>query len=46
MTTIQATPLQRQMIAAVALSEYSTLNGGVPSCLDDIGPIWANTVIY
>ena len=40
------TELQSKMIRAIAESEYTSVNGAVPECLEDIDWVWANTIIY
>ena len=39
------TELQKQMLKKIARSEYSAVNGSEPDSLDDIGQVWADTII-
>lgn len=40
------TKLQQNMLTAIALSEYTPVNGSEPETNDDVGEVWANTIIY
>ena len=40
------TNLEVAMIKEIAYSDYTSLNGATPKCLNDIGWVWANCVIY
>ena len=39
------TPLQAQMLREIALSDFTEVNGREPDTLQDIGWVWADTVI-
>lgn len=39
------TPLQAQMIRDIARNDFTLVNGSEPASLEDIGWVWANTVI-
>lgn len=40
------TNLQDKMIRAIARNDFTEVNGAIPKSLNDIGWVWANTVIY
>ncbi len=40
------TNLQDKMIRAIARNDFTEVNGATPKSLNDIGWVWANTVIY
>lgn len=42
-TTI--TPLQAEMLRRIARSEFSMVSGSEPICIEDVGEIWADTII-
>lgn len=42
---MNVTPLQAAMIKKIALSEFTSLNGGEPESLNDIGWVWADCTI-
>lgn len=39
------TKLQAAMIKKIALDEFQPTNGGEPACFDDLGWVWADSVI-
>ena len=39
------TALQTKMINDIARSEFTVVNGAVPSCLDDVGKVWTDCII-
>lgn len=39
------TALQAEMIVAIAESEYTPINGGVPENLDEAGAVWTNVIV-
>jgi hypothetical protein len=39
------TKLQANMIRKIAESEFNTKNGGIPNSLEQIGQIWADSII-
>lgn len=43
--TVQTTPLQQALIVKIAESEFTEVNGRTPTSLDEIGYVWADTII-
>ena len=39
------TPLQAAMLKRIARSEFTAVNGGEPSTMDDVGWVWASEII-
>jgi len=39
------TPLQTEMIKAIATSEFTEVNGAEPTSVSDIGWVWADMII-
>ena len=42
---MKTTKLENEMLNKIARSEFSTLNGANPTSLNEIGWIWADTII-
>jgi len=42
---MNVTTLQAQMLRAIALNEHQPMNGGEPSCFEDLGPVWALDIV-